>query len=58
MESIDRQKSRRAIAVARTTKGDRQLVDIITLSLIGLIFVVVEITQHAGTGMLRAMFAQ
>lgn len=57
MQYPQQQKHRRAIAVARTGSGDRQSIDIVTLSLIGLTFAVVEITQYVGTDVLRQMFA-
>jgi hypothetical protein len=57
MQYSQRQKIRRAIAVAKVAKGDRQFIDIVTLSLIGLTFAVVEITQYVGTDVLRQMFA-
>ena len=48
--------NRRAIAVAKSSRVESQLTDIVMLSLIGLIFTVAEITQYAGTDVLRAMF--
>jgi hypothetical protein len=58
MRYLDRQKSRPAIAITRAATGSNQFVDIVTLSLVGLIFAVMEITHYAGTGTLQAMFAQ
>ena len=57
MRYEDRQKHLRVIAIAKADKAEGQFVDIVMLSLIGLIFTLVEITQYAGTPMLRMMFA-
>ncbi|MFZ2008089.1 MAG: hypothetical protein WB697_12105 [Stellaceae bacterium] len=57
MQYSQRHKIRRAIAVPKVAKGDRQFIDIVTLSLVGLTFAVAEITQYAGTDVLRQMFA-
>ena len=57
MRYADRQKNRRAIAIATAGRERGQFVEIVTLSLVGLIFAVVEITHYAGTDVLRAMFA-
>lgn len=58
MRYLDRQKSRPAIAVTRAATGSNQFVDIVALSLVGLIFAVVEMRPDAGMGTLQAMFAQ
>lgn len=57
MQYPQRQKTRRAIAVAKATQRDRQFLDVIMLSLIGLTFAVMEITRYVGTDVLRQMFA-
>ena len=46
------------MAVTRAATGSNQFVDIVALSLVGLIFAVVEMTPYAGMGTLQAMFAQ
>lgn len=57
MQYPQRQKTRRPIAVAKAAGTERQALDIVMLSLIGLTFTVIEITRYVGTDVLRQMFA-
>lgn len=58
MRDMDRRNPGRAVAITTAGRGNNQFVEIVTLSLIGLILAMAEIAQYAGTDVLRAMFIQ
>ena len=51
------QNHRTPIAIAKSASDIRELIDIATLSLGGLAITLLLIAQHAGSGVLKQMFA-